>query len=235
MTKLNVLSINSPIDLIIFDCDGVLVDSEILSKRVLLAMLKDLGANVSDDYYYAHFLGYNFEHVTAKVLADFSVSLTSEFRHNYRQILTDVFSSELKTTTDIKWLLSQLNVKSCVATSGSPEKVTHSLNYTELAPYFNKNVFTSSEVKNGKPAPDLFLHAAKVMGVAPKNCLVIEDSQAGIQGALAASMHVIRFAGASHMKNRNIAQMQDDVSTIVHWKELFEIIPSLNSSLKLRG
>lgn len=234
MTKLDILPIQHPITLVIFDCDGVLIDSEILSKRVLLKMLHELGAKVSDDYFYTHFLGYNFEHVTAKVFADFSVVLTDEFRQSFRQALAKTFSDELTPTTDLTWLLSQLSVNSCVATSGSPEKVKHSLGCTKLAPYFHGKVFTSAEVKNGKPAPDLFLHAAAKMGVDPKNCLVIEDSQAGIQGALAANMQVIRYAGASHMKNRSTTtQGLDDVSTIEHWKQLFDKVPSLNSSFKI--
>lgn len=222
------------IKLIIFDCDGVLVDSEILSQRVLLHMLKGIGVNASEDYFYTHFLGYNFEHVTAKVLEDFSVTLTSEFRESYRKALVKVFASELVTTVGLNGLLSQLNVSSCVATSGSPEKVKHSLSFTGLENFFNGRVFTSSEVEKGKPAPDLFLYAAAKMGVLPENCLVIEDSPTGIKAALAANMRVIRYTGASHMKNRKITtQLLDGISTIDHWEQLFEKYSSLNSSLKI--
>ncbi|MGJ8693590.1 MAG: HAD family hydrolase [Thalassotalea sp.] len=225
---------NHNIELIIFDCDGVLVDSEVLSKRVLVKMLAELGAEVSDEYFYTNFLGFNFEHVTAKVLADFGVTLTAEFREIFRGQLIRTFAEELKPTEQLTWLLAQLKIKSCVATSGSPEKVKNSLYYTGLTDYFTDKVFTSSQVKRGKPAPDLFLHAAKKMGVHPENCLVIEDSQVGIKGALAANMPVIRFAGASHMKNRNIAtQLLDGVSTIEHWEQLFELVPSLSSSFKI--
>jgi HAD superfamily hydrolase (TIGR01549 family) len=234
MTQSDSLADENSIDLIIFDCDGVLVDSEILSQRVLLNMLKELGVNATSDYFYTHFLGYNFEHVTAKVFADFSIKLTNDFRETYRKTLINIFSSELNTTTDLKWLLSQLNVNSCVATSGSPEKIKHSLKYTELDHYFNDRVFTSSEVENGKPAPDLFLHAANKMGVLPENCLVIEDSPTGIKAALAADMRVIRYTGASHMKNRKITtHLLDGISTIAHWDQLFEKYSSLNSSLKI--
>jgi HAD superfamily hydrolase (TIGR01509 family) len=234
VTKPEIVFKHNPIQLIIFDCDGVLVDSEIISKRVLLAMLENFGVKVSESYFHQHFLGYNFEHVTAKILADFSVTLTSEFRQNYRSALIDVFATELKPTMHLPWLLSQLSVKSCVATSGSPEKVKNSLRYTELENYFTGHVFTSSEVKKGKPAPDLFLYAAKKMGISPENCLVIEDSQVGIKGAQAANMHDIRYTGASHMKNREIAaQPFDGVCTIDHWNQLFEKVPSLSSSFKI--
>lgn len=234
MTESKALSIHNSINLVIFDCDGVLVDSEILSQRVLLSMLEKIGVVVSEDYFLTNFLGFNFEHVTAKVLADFSVTLTSEFRQNYRAALIKIFASELEQTHQLEGVLSQLNINSCVATSGSPEKVKHSLHYTKLEQYFDSRVFTSSEVKHGKPAPDLFLHAAKKMGVAPQNCLVIEDSSAGIRAALAANMHVIRYVGASHLKNKDIStQMLNNVSTIGHWDQLFEQVPSLSSSFKI--
>lgn len=234
MTETKALSRHNSINLVIFDCDGVLVDSEILSQRVLLSLLNEIGVVVSEEYFLTHFLGFNFEHVTAKVFADFSVILTSEFRQNYREALIETFASELRQTSHLEWALSQLNVKSCVATSGSPEKVKHSLYYTKLDKYFDGKVFTSSEVKNGKPAPDLFLHAAKKMDVAPQNCLVIEDSKAGISAAIAANMQVIRYVGASHLKSKYIAtQILDGVSTIDHWKQLFEQIPSLSSSVKI--
>jgi HAD superfamily hydrolase (TIGR01509 family) len=220
MTLANYLQGN-PIELIIFDCDGVLVDSEILSKQTLLKMLKELGVNVSDEYFYTHFLGYNFEHVTAKVLADFSVVLTDDFRFAYRGALLEVFTTELKSTVGLDSMLEKLNVKSCVATSSSPAKVSHALHATELKEYFSGHVFTASEVENGKPAPDLFLHAANKMGAAVEHCLVIEDSQAGIQGAKAANMRVIRYAGASHLINQKIS---DDVHTITQWEQLVHFI-----------
>lgn len=229
--KANDLAINDTIDLIIFDCDGVLVDSEMLSQRVLIEMLKEIGVVVSQEYFLTHFLGYNFEHVTAKVFSDFSVKLTAEFRENYRDKLIKVFAVELQKTQDLTWMLSQINVNSCVATSGSPEKVKNSLHYTKLDQYFSNRVYTSSEVKNGKPAPDLFLHAANKMAVAPQNCLVIEDSNAGVRAGLAANMQVIRYVGASHLSGIK-TKILDDVTTINHWTELFEQVPSLRSFAK---
>ncbi len=220
------------IDLIIFDCDGVLVDSEILSQRVLTDMLQTLGVNITSEYFYTHFLGYNFEHVTAKILQDFSVSLPSDFRYAFRDNLKRVFKSELSTTSDLIYILSQLTVKFCVATSGSPEKVANSLFSTGLSDYFTDKVFTSSEVKNGKPAPDLFLYSAEKMGVPRENCLVIEDSRTGVEAAIAANMNVVRYIGASHMKNRDVNDTNylGDICMIKHWKQLFMKYPSLNSS-----
>lgn len=229
------ISCSDNIELIIFDCDGVLVDSEILSQRVLLNMLKKLGVDVSADYFYQHFLGYSFEHVTKKILDDFSVKLTNEFRYEYRDALKSVFSSELEPTNNLMWLLSHLDVETCIATSGSPEKVKNSLCSTKLASYFLDRVFTSSEVENGKPAPDLFLHAAKKMGISHKNCLVIEDSYTGVKAALAANMNVVHYTGASHMTSRNTDNFQllGSIETIQRWDQLFIKYPALSSSLKI--
>jgi len=231
MAQSDVLLTQHNIELVIFDCDGVLIDSEILSKRVLLNMLEELGVKLPADYFYNHFLGYNFEHVTAKVFSDFSVVLTNDFRQRYRQALIKVFATELQTTHEIESILSQLSVNSCVATSSSPEKVKNALKYTKLAPFFSGRVFTSSEVEHGKPAPDLFLHAAKTLGVKPENCLVIEDSPTGISAAISANMPVIRYTGASHMQDVSAeSKLFDGVKTISHWNQLFTLVPSLKSS-----
>lgn len=221
----------NPIQLIIFDCDGVLIDSEVLSKKVLLKMLSELGAKASGDYFDAHFLGHSFEHVTAKILEDFKVALPEAFKDDYHHSLMQTFSAELVSTPELKTILSQLKLPICVATSSSPERVKHALSVTELTDYFTNCVFTSSEVKRGKPAPDIFLHAAQKMGVPPANCLVIEDSSAGITAAKAANMPVVKYAGASHLKNQptDISDVMDDVVTIHEWKQLFDLAPSLIS------
>lgn len=226
------LSCTSSIDLVIFDCDGVLVDSEVLSKRVLLIMLNELGINASSDYFDAHFLGRSFEHVTAKILEDFNINLPNEFCQDYQQSLMRTFTAELKPTVELEKALSKLGVPFCVATSSSPERIKHALSVSGLAEYFETRVFTCSEVKNGKPAPDIFLHAAEKMGVSAKNCLVIEDSLAGIQAAQAAKMRIIKYTGASHLISSHTpsTKLPDEVITISHWKQLFELAPSLSSS-----
>ncbi|MFT2091125.1 HAD family hydrolase [Paraglaciecola sp. 2405UD69-4] len=229
MTNLNGTTRYKNIELVIFDCDGVLIDSEVLSKRVLLKMLGELGADVSGEYFDLHFLGHSFAHVTAKVLADFSVSLPEEFKDDYHQALMETFTAELTTTPELQALLSQLSLPSCVATSSSPERVKHALKVTGLTESFTDCVFTCSEVKRGKPAPDIFLHAAQKMGVKPQHCLVIEDSAAGIKAAQAAQMQVIKYLGGSHFNNQETvnSNITDDVVTIQQWKQLYKLAPSL--------
>lgn len=232
MTPPNISSINIPcnIELIIFDCDGVLIDSEVISQRVLLRMLKTLGANVSPDYFNTHFLGYSFDHVQKKIRDDFSITLPSNFSEHYQQVLIDEFSTKLTPTDQLIWAITQLNIPYCVATSSSPQRVSRALAITQLAHYFTHCVFTASEVDKGKPAPDLFLYAAKKMNVQPKNCLVIEDSPTGIQAAQAANMHIIHYIGASHLIPTT--HTLDGVTTITHWRQLFELAPWLSSTFK---
>jgi HAD superfamily hydrolase (TIGR01509 family) len=195
-------------------------------------MLIELGVNASSDYFDAHFLGRSFEHVAAKLLEDFNLNLPNEFRQDYQQSLMHTFTTELKPTAELEKALTKLDVPFCVATSSSPQRVKHALSVTGLTEYFKTRVFTCSEVKNGKPAPDIFLHAAAKMGVAAKNCLVIEDSLAGIQAAQAAKMHIIKYTGASHLISTHTpsTKLPNEMITISHWQQLFELAPSLSSS-----
>ena len=233
MISSDVLSINIPdsIELIIFDCDGVLIDSEIISQRVLLCMLKTLGVDASPYYFNTHFLGHSFDHVKRKISDDFLVVLPNDFRELYQSALVDEFTTELTPTVRLNWMLTQLSVPYCVATSSSPERTARALAITQLTHYFSNHIFTASEVEKGKPAPDLFLHAAKKMNVQPKNCLVIEDSPAGIQAAQKANMHIIHYIGASHLQSNK--SIFDDVITISHWQQLFELAPWLRSTFKI--
>ena len=225
------------IQLVIFDCDGVLIDSEGLSKRELLILLSNLGVDITDSYFETHFLGHSFEHVTAKIYQDFDVSLPATFRPEYQKALIAAFTAELQPTSGLTDMLDALAVPRCIATSSSPTRVGHAMSVTGLERYFAPHIFTASQVENGKPAPDLFLHAAKYMGVDTQHCLVIEDSPAGVQAAKAANMQVIRFAGASHMGpwRRAVDPLSDDVTTISQWQDLYSLAPALTNTMKSRG
>ena len=210
------------LELVIFDCDGVLFDSEILSQKVLLALLKDKGVDADAEYFRANFLGRTFENVTNKVAQDFSVMLNNAFRQAFREELFSTFDKELRRTQQVTTVLDKLSIRSCVATSSSPARVSHALKVAGLSDYFTNSVFTASEVENGKPAPDIFLHAAKRMGANPKNCLVFEDSLSGIKGGLAAGMQVVQFNGASHMQSQGDKALCDGVTVMQSWSNVIE-------------
>lgn len=216
-------------ELVIFDCDGVLIDSEGLSGAVLIAALADLGLIVDFDYFCTNFVGRSFPTVAADIRSRFEIDLPPTFEADYRARLLEKFETSLLPIDGIFDVLDGLSVKCCVATSSSPERAARSLAITGLVTRFEGRVFTASEVRNGKPAPDLFLHAAARMGAAPGTSLVIEDSLPGVAAAEAAGMDVLRFTGGSHLMGRRLKHA-DHVTTFDSWSDLFVLKPDLGGA-----
>lgn len=219
----------SDIDLVIFDCDGVLIDSEIISARVLMAALEEAGVAVDFPYFKAHFLGRSFPRVAESIRQDFRVRLPETFESDYRARLLAAFERELKPVKGIIGVLENLAVRACVATSSSPQRVGRSLQLSGLDRFFGGDVFTASQVANGKPAPDLFLHAAAQCGVDPARCLVIEDSLPGLEAARAAGMPVWHFIGGSHL-DRSDATLSPPLPFFDNWDAFFDMAPELGKT-----
>ena len=184
--------------LVLFDCDGVLVDSEMIASRELAAYLAEQGITISPEESRRRFTGCSLKTVHDKIEAEDGVTLPTTFEEDLRFRDRAAFERDLKPIPGVRKLLERLSFAKCVASSGSPEKIRHSLTHTDLIGFFDDHLFSARHVARGKPAPDLFLRAAEEMNVAPANCLVIEDSPVGIEAALAAGMQVIGFAGGSH-------------------------------------
>lgn len=188
-------------ELVIFDCDGVLVDSEMLSVSALLEMIALAGGNVSEDIAYEHFLGKSMKSVREILASDFGLDLTDQHLTEMRSELMRKFRQELKPMPGIAQVLPKLGVPCCVASSGTLERIRYALEVAGLLGLLEPHLFSAAMVARGKPAPDLFLHAADKMRAAPRNCLVVEDSPAGIEAARAAGMRVLAFTGGSHTGN----------------------------------
>ena len=218
-----------PTKLVIFDCDGVLIDSEAISASILIQELQAINIDIDFDYVLKNFLGRSFPEVAAEIGNWFGSSLPADFESHYREKLLTEFKHNLNATVGVEYVLQNLNVECCVATSSSPTRVARSLELVNLKHYFNHNVFTVSQVKRSKPAPDLFLYAAQTMRVPTENCLVIEDSVYGVRAAISAEMDVVRYLGGSHysdsMKNDNAAQSA--VVTFDSWSAFFSLRPEL--------
>ena len=191
--------------LIIFDCDGVLIDSEVISARQLIAELKGYGVDMDMAFVSRHFLGRSYPVVLREVRERWGVALPDRFEADYRERLLAAFARELVPMPGVVEALAALSLPFCLATSSSPERMRRSLQITGLAALFEGRAFTASEVPRGKPAPDLFLHAAARMGVPPAACIVIEDSLNGIRAGLAAGMEVWHFTGGSHLRGLDLA------------------------------
>jgi HAD superfamily hydrolase (TIGR01509 family) len=219
------------IHLVIFDCDGVLIDSELISGSILIRLLGEVGVTVDAAYVQRHFLGRSFAKVAAEIRESFRCNLAADFEERYRRELAAAFAKELRPVAGVEAVLVQMGVPFCMATSSSPQRAAMSLELSGLAHHFDKRVFTSSQVANGKPAPDLFLYAASAMGVAPDRCLVIEDSSPGIEAAVAAGMKVWRFVGASHLRElqRPVGGKMARVPEFRDWADFFRLVPGLQS------
>jgi len=186
--------------LVIFDCDGVLIDSEIIGARVFSECLNAAGFPATLEEALELGLGTNALTLTEAVAARYGRPLPPGFIERMRTMRQEAHRRELKPIRGIAELLGALHVRRCVASNTHIDHLRHALTLTRLLPFFEPHVFSASMVARGKPAPDLFLLAAERLAVPPQHCLVIEDSVSGVTGARAAGMPVIGFCGGSHCR-----------------------------------
>ena len=187
-------------DLVIFDCDGVLVDSEVISCRAHAETLTRHGYPITPDQVFDRFLGRSMRKATLEIEAELGRPLPEDFQTQVYAEIFRLFAASLEATPHIDEALAAIMMPVCVASSGPPEKISTSLNHVGLYDRFAPHIFSAVQVTNGKPAPDLFLFAAEQMKTAPARCVVIEDSVAGVTGALAAGMVVFGYHGGSHCR-----------------------------------
>ncbi len=187
-------------ELVIFDCDGVLVDSEVLSARAMVTTLVAAGIPATDAMIGRHF-GKKQKDILAQVAEETGVAIPEGIEARVWPATRALFEAELKAMPGVARFLERLgDHPRCVASSSSLDRIHFSLERTGLAKFFGDNIFSSQQVARGKPAPDLFLFAAERMGVAPDRAVVIEDSIYGVQGARAAGMRAIGFLGGAHIQ-----------------------------------
>jgi HAD superfamily hydrolase (TIGR01509 family) len=184
-----------PLELVIFDCDGVLVDSERLAVRIDVQVMAQLGWIMTEAEVIERFLGRSDKSIKADIEAQLGRSLPDDWEQEFQSLYRAAFAAELKPVPGVLEALDQINLPTCVASSGSHDKMRFTLGLTGLYERFAGRIFSVHDVARGKPAPDLFLYAAARMGVAPEACAVVEDSQSGIEAARAAGMRPFAFAG----------------------------------------
>ena len=207
----------------IFDCDGVLVDSEPVSVRVLVDALRRKGLDIDETEAYRRFLGRSLATITRTMREEFAVEADESFLEDMRHDLYARFRRELQPMAGIADALDGLDLRRCVASSSQPERIRLSLTLTGLIDKLEPNIFSAAMVAHGKPAPDLFLHAASQMGTDPENCIVIEDSPAGIEAGHRAGMAVFAFVGGSHAGTPGYRERIDALSPEV----VFDAMPDL--------
>ncbi|MFE0689285.1 HAD family hydrolase [Streptomyces xiamenensis] len=186
---------SSAIELVIFDCDGVLVDSEPLALRVCVELGAELGWPLTEREIVDRFLGRSERSVSAQVAERLGDEAAARWNALYRSRLAAAIDAELLPVPGIVEALEAIVLPRCIASSGSHEKMRRTLGRTGLWDRFEGRIFSASEVARGKPEPDLFLHAAQRLGVEPGRCAVVEDSQYGVRAARAAGMRSFGYAG----------------------------------------
>ena len=214
--------------LIIFDCDGVLVDSEKLGAEVFSLVLEDFGITMTAQQCFDEFKGRSLKDCFNIIENEFSTPLPSHFKSVLDEKTEFYFNQDLQPITGVSKvieLLNQNNVKKCVASNGGKQKIKNSLNTTQLLSHFDYR-FSVEDVERGKPAPDLFLYAAEQMDEKIENCWVIEDSEAGVKAATSANMNVIYFQHEG-TNEKNIYASNTNVFLAYSMEEVFTKVESL--------
>jgi HAD superfamily hydrolase (TIGR01509 family) len=192
--------LNPNFDLVIFDCDGVLVDSEVISCRAHAETLTRHGYPITAEQVLERFLGVSDREARQTIEREIDRRLPDDFEQQVKAATLRFYAGDLQAIAHVGEAIGAIALPKCVASSGTPEKIRHGLTcaglYDQLAPH----IFSATQVSRGKPAPDLFLFAAKQMNTSPERCLVIEDSVPGVTGGRAAGMTVLGFQGGSHCR-----------------------------------
>lgn len=186
-----------PFDLVIFDCDGVLVDSEPIANRVLTEQLGRVGLSMPEDEVMRRFVGRTRDGCLALATEILGRELPADFAARWDAALFEALRNEVKAIDGVADLVGSLRIPFCVASNGTRERLRLTLEAGGLLPLFEGRVFCAADVVRPKPAPDLFLHAATTMGAAPAKCAVIEDTPTGARAGKAAGMTVFGFAGGT--------------------------------------
>jgi HAD superfamily hydrolase (TIGR01509 family) len=187
-------------ELVIWDCDGCLIDSEPLSCDVMAVLFTRLGYPITAQKYAERFAGKSHASNIREIEEETGQPFAALFPYDEeKQNREKAFEENLKTIPYIDVALDRIALPQCIASGSAPDRLFHSLKVAKLYNRFEGRIFSAVQVKKGKPAPDIFLFAAEKMGVAPEKCLVIEDGTAGVQGAKAAGMTVFGYMGGSHI------------------------------------
>jgi HAD superfamily hydrolase (TIGR01509 family) len=212
--------------LLIFDCDGVLIDSEHLAVRADVACLAEDGIAITEAEILSTYVGISVAGMVADLERRFGRKVAGDFADRHHTMLQVIFEAELRAMPGIGAVLDSWPGARCVASSSTPARLRHALGLVGLYDRFAPHIFSAVQVERGKPAPDLFLYAATRMGIEPKDCVVIEDSLAGVEAAVAAGMAVIGFTGGSHCAPGHAARLAERGAAPVI-DDLAELLPIL--------
>jgi HAD superfamily hydrolase (TIGR01509 family) len=214
------MKINNMVKCIIFDCDGVLVDTEKIGNGILLSMAEEHGFKMKIEDAYRNFNGRNLKDCFRHVEEAIGKKLPDNFESEYRERSFEAFKTEVKPMDGIVDFIDQLTIPYCVASSGPVEKIRLNLEIAGLLDKFENRIFSAYQINSWKPEPGIFLHAAKEMGFDVKDCIVIEDSKAGVKAGVSGGFKVYGFANEF-----NEEDLKNEGATIFHsYEELKNIL-----------
>jgi HAD superfamily hydrolase (TIGR01509 family) len=213
-------------ELVIFDCDGVLVDSEPIINQAHAEVLAACGYPITEEGLVERFCGMSDAEMLGIIEREWGRALPPSYAEHVGAIIENRFGQSLTAIAGVAEALDSLTVPLCVASSSVPEQIRRKLELTGLLARFGENLFSATMVARGKPAPDLFLCAAQRLATEPSRCLVIEDSPAGIVAAVAAGMTAIGFCGGSHCGPKHGARLQAHGAALVI-ADMRELLPAL--------
>ncbi|MBO6719024.1 MAG: HAD family hydrolase [Rhizobiaceae bacterium] len=220
------------IQLVIFDCDGVLVDSEIIAARVETALLAQAGFQMDPVEFAGRYAGLTFRDILLRIEKETGQVFQASLLDKQRELLDRKLAAEVRAVSGAREAVAAVTQPRCICSNSRPERLEMMLAKTGLLPFFEGRVFSAVNVPEGrpKPAPDVFLHAAKELKTDPANCIVIEDSVHGATAAKAAGMRVIGFVGGAHSYpgHADILMEAGAETVIRRWSELAPVLEALS-------
>ena len=210
-----------------FDCDGTLVDSELLFNRALSLKLAERGLEISASQLVSRFRGAKLAEVLTTIEQEHAIHLNDGFVQQYRNMVARFFADELQPCEGVKDTLKEINLPMTVVSNGPLEKIQMALKITGLDGFFGNYLFSAYEIGVWKPNPGLFLYASQKMGLRADQCLVVEDSIVGIEGALAANMHAILYDPKGEHTNyyhNADERFKEKVIRVQHFTEILQLI-----------
>lgn len=206
-------------ELLIFDCDGVLVDSERVSNTVFLEMLAERGLHMSETQLIQEYVGMTMQSCLQLLTQRYGVAFDDGFKHELDTRMVKVYQQRLTAMPGVREVIENLGIPFCLASNSTPDKIAFMLKLVELYDFFEGRIYSGTQVSKPKPAPDVYLLAASASGVTPEHCLVIEDTPTGIRAAKSAGMTVLGYAGlfdASQLLAAGADAVFDDMHKLHH-------------------
>jgi HAD superfamily hydrolase (TIGR01509 family) len=224
-------------DLILFDCDGVLVDSEIIAAEVESKLLRDAGFDITAEDMCIRFAGLDWKSILLAIEAEADIPLSASLLDKSEKLLDRALSARVKIIDGVRFALTRLAEPRCICSNSSTPRLSLMLDKVGLSSHFAPNIFSARDLgpDRTKPKPDIYLHGAATMGAAPDRCLVIEDSVHGVHAAHAAGMRVIGFTGGSHTYPTHADRLTDAgaETVIARMSELPAMVDALKSFTEL--